>query len=486
MDTQQKSHGVTLPTGQTGSSFLRHLMSQAIERYPEDFSAFHLPTEKSFKKNYAEAVVQFEASRVSSRRRAEIARFIVRSTQEQLQYHGPDFQGPLMEFLHQPAVNVELEEEVLGGESLLSPAVPFRGRTYAGPSLKYLGQNLLAEEKITQSTARALAWIGDFASGQQGQIDLRGQKFVIMGASAELAPTPLLLAAGATVLWIDLQEPTAILAERHKYSGTLVRSRGVNNILLQAREIRASIAAFAQDEPVHIGMFAYAAGASQEWRLAATMNAIIHSLPPACVRSVSMLISPTSAAVIQPEDVSIGYQHSQRPPIWQSILKSVGVLRQSVSFDAQGIPVARAIVPLQGVSYQAAQYISKTLAAEVFATQGVALDGAPHAITVSANVAGITKTRSLQHPVFQAAFLGAEAFGVEIFEVPTTRALSTMLILHDLLHPDHKLQQDVSRLFAKQVHGGIYSRAFALDPMIRIATVMGLAQRPQLLLKILS
>jgi hypothetical protein len=161
----------------------------------------------------------------------------------------------------------------------------------------------------------------------------------------------------------------------------------------------------------------------------------------------------------------------------------MGQLKQSVSFDVNGIPVARAIVPLQGVSYQAAQYISKILTAEVFATQGIDLQGPPRPLRVSANVAGITKTRSLNHPVFQAAFLGAPTFGVEIFEVPTTQALATLLILHDLLNPQQNPTGDISALFAKQVHGGIYSRAFALDPMIRIATLMGMVKRPNLLLK---
>ena len=142
-------------------------------------------------------------------------------------------------------------------------------------------------------------------------------------------------------------------------------------------------------------------------------------------------------------------------------------------------------MPLQGVSYQAAQYVSKTLAAEVFATHGLNLTSTvPKPIAISANVAGITKTRSLRHPVFQAAFRGATSFGVEIFEVPTTRALSGILILHDILNPV-AAERKTHELFSNQVHGGIYTRPYALDPMIRIATIMGLAQQPKLLLKML-
>jgi hypothetical protein len=483
MGKKQSADGVSLPAGQTGSTFFRNILKDATEAYPEEFKNFVLPSESSFKKNFGETVVQFESFRVASRKRSEIARYMVQRTHEQLTFDDGQFQGLFQEFMAQDADPITFETTKFSGKAGLVPAVPFRGITYTGPSLHYLGQKLLAESKMTHRAARALAWLANHANAQDGKIDLTGKKFVILGASAELAPTKLLLAAGASVLWIDVKGPDGILAETHKYAGSLSYCADANNILLQPHKIRASIETFAQGEAVHIGMFAYAAGASQEWRLAATMNAILMSLPASCVASVSMLISPTSAAVIQPEDVSSAHNLQSNPPLWQALLKGVGQLKQSVSFDVNGIPVARAIVPLQGVSYQAAQYISKILAAEVFATQGVELKGPPQPVRVSSNVAGITKTRSLNHPVFQAAFIGAPTFGVEIFEVPTTQALSTLLILHDLLNSQENPEGDISSLFTKQVHGGIYSRAFALDPMIRIATLMGMVKRPKLLLK---
>ena len=77
-----------------------------------------------------------------------------------------------------------------------------------------------------------------------------------------------------------------------------------------------------------------------------------------------------------------------------------------------------------------------------FKARGVAVVGASDDITkiggrpvaVSANVAGITATRSLLHPLFQAGFLGAPSFGIEIYEPATTRLLSGLLTLHDVLH----------------------------------------------------
>ncbi|HYX37543.1 MAG TPA: hypothetical protein VE954_30950 [Oligoflexus sp.] len=483
MGKKQSVDGVSLPAGQTGSTFFRNIMNDAVAAYPEEFKNFKLPGETAFKKTFGEAVVQFESYRVASRKRSEIALSMVQRTHEQLQFNDGQFQGLFQDFMTQSGDPVKIETKTFSGKAGLVPSVPFRGITYSGPSLKYLGQKLLSENKMTKRAATALAWIADFAGSNDGKIDLTGQKFVIMGASAELAPTRLLLAAGASVFWVDIKSPDSLLNEAHKYSGSLSYCSDANNILLQPNRIRASIEAFSNGDPVHIGMFAYAAGASQEWRLAATMNAIIQSLPPSCVASVAMLISPTSAAVVQPEDVSNAHTLKQKLPLWQTLLKSMGQLKQSGSVDGNGIPVARAIVPLQGVSYQAAQYISKILAAEVFATQGIDLKGPPQPLRVSANVAGITKTRSLNHPVFQAAFVGAPTFGVEIFEVPTTQALGTLLILHDLLDPEEDPRGDISSLFTRQVHGGIYSRAFALDPMIRIATLLGMAKRPKLLFK---
>jgi hypothetical protein len=149
-------------------------------------------------------------------------------------------------------------------------------------------------------------------------------------------------------------------------------------------------------------------------------------------------------------------------------------------------------VSIQGLSYQAAQYISKLLAAETFAVYGTDLDGTTRRpLTVSANVAGITRTRSLAHPLFQAAFIGAPHFGVRIFDPAETRGLSGLLILHDLLNPNAPgaagvqpvdVRKKASALLSQQVHGGIYSLPYVLEHAIRIAALIGMGRKPSLLL----
>jgi hypothetical protein len=153
--------------------------------------------------------------------------------------------------------------------------------------------------------------------------------------------------------------------------------------------------------------------------------------------------------------------------------------------------VALATVSIQGLSYQAAQYISKIAAAETYAVFGTSLhEQLARPVTVSANVAGITRTRSLSHPLFEAAFAGAHHFGARIFDAATTRALSGLLTLHDLLNPaapgaagagSAQAREKAARLHSQQIHGGIYGLPFAIEGVIRAAAVAGLGRNPSLL-----
>jgi hypothetical protein len=303
----------------------------------------------------------------------------------------------------------------------------------------------------------------------------------------------MLLEAGARVLWIDRADPAALLARRDGLAGTLVQPSTGGDLLQRPREVVAAIRAFAeQNGPVHLGMFAYASGSSQEWRLGAVMHAIAARLPAELLRSVSLLVSPTTVARLQPECTVAARAELARAARWKSALRLAGLLRAPGYHAANGVEIARATVSIQGLSYQAAQHISKLLVAETFALHGNRLEAAARRpLTVSANVAGITRTRSLEHPLFQAAFIGAPHFGVRIFDPPATRTLSGLLILHDLLNPSAPGSASVQPsdpraklddLLSQQVHGGIYSLPYVLEHTIRMAALIGMGRRPSVLL----
>jgi hypothetical protein len=344
--------------------------------------------------------------------------------------------------------------------------LPFEERTHHDDDAVQLVDKFESEHSITMPAADALRWI--LKRGEKG-LDLRGHKYVLLGAGAELAPTPLMLGAGADVLWIDVADPKI---DPEQYSGTLRYVEGGADLLTQPKEIVATIEAFADGDPISIGMFAYAAGQGREWRLEAAMNAITNALPRDRVKAVGLYISPTSAARVCRADVTESERRRAVAPVWQKLLARTGAL--GLPYAQSGDEhVSRAIVPVQGASYQAAQYIAKSMVAEAFSTSR-------RIETVSANVAGITNTGSMGLPVFQAGFVGAKLFGVRIFEAATTRWLSGLLLLHDWLNTEATSAGPAS-LFERQIHGGVYSLAYALDDAIRYAALYGFARRPSLM-----
>src|SRR6185312_15513194 len=153
-------------------------------------------------------------------------------------------------------------------------------------------------------------------------------------------------------------------------SGTLLQASHPLNLLDEPASIRAAIERFAGDGPVHLGNFAYASGASQEWRLAAAMNAIATHVKPGCLKSVSMWVSPTTVPTLQPESLGAAKEQRGHEAMWKAALRRAGLLTTPGSYSARGIDVGYATVSIQGLSYQAAQYVSKLCAAEAFAVFG--------------------------------------------------------------------------------------------------------------------
>ncbi len=479
------SDGLQLPSGYTASSLLHELLREAVARRPEALGTAGFPDDAdTFRSSFGEALVRFEAARAPSSARTEIASDLVRAAGERLCFGSNGTIVSLPEYWSGKADPLPVETIRSDPAGPLIPHVEWDGRRYAGKDLHGLADSFLSGSLMTQRAAQALRWIAE----QHDGIDLTGHKFVVLGAAAELAPTQLLLDAGASVLWVDVTEPRALLDSGERPAGAFAYIANGADLLRQAREIAETIARFAGGDAVHVGLYAYAAGGGREWRLAAAMNGIVRRLDPRAVRSLTLLVSPTSPAVVQAEDLEAARR--RHPRWWQALLQRVGALPPG-RLAAGSVEIARAIVSLQGASYQAAQYIEKILTAESFAAYGTGLDQARRVpVRVSANVAGISRTRSLSHPVFDAAFLGAPLFGITTFAPATTRSLSGLLALHDLLNPDAPGSawqpglDDAMRaaaLFSQQVHGGIYALPWALDPCITAAAVIGFTRRPSLL-----
>ncbi|HSA60140.1 MAG TPA: hypothetical protein VLJ37_10700 [bacterium] len=473
--------GVNLPV-RSATALFQTILAGAAEAYP----ALAAHVEGISARNFGERLIRFEAERAAleSPGRVDSAFLMTRLAAEQIVYvQGDGSKIPLAQFMRERAEPLSTTVLEVGTPRGLAPRIAYEGRIHAGGEIAELARDFLSRRTITPAAADALAWVA-----RQRAIDLAGRKFVMMGAGAELAPTELLLNAGATVLFLDLSSAEKYVADRALQSGTVVHAPGGANLLTQPREIAATIEAFAAGDPVHIGAFAYVGGHAMEWRLTASMNAVLRSLDPALVGSIGLYISPTAPAEAQREDAVASLGGFADPRFADRKWRGLGVLRKNLH-EHEGTFWPRNIVSLQGASYLAAQYVEKRLAAEVFAARGTG-DGKGRPVTVSANVAGITRTRSMQIPTFQAGFLGAPSLGLETYDPATTRWLSGLLFLQGVLDPDavgsatspfEDENEKVRRLSSLQVHGAVYSHPYAVEGAITRAALIGLGKRPRLI-----
>ncbi len=482
---EPKPDGVIFP-GLTASALLHGLLISARLRFNDTFRPLVFPRDAQvFKHSYPEAILAFESLRLASPERSEIARFLVEKSHRWILLRSGGVERPLADSLWELPPALPLEATPLRGRGRWQPAVPFEGRSYAARDLGALGDLLVARELATQPAADALAWLAANALDAQGRLDLGGRRFAVMGAAAEIAPTRLLLAAGADVLWLDVAPPPEKWLVDDALSGRITRGAGIGDLLTQPRETAAAIAEFASAGPVDCGLFAYAGGGGREWRLGGAMNAIVDAVGPERVRSAALYVSPTHPAALSKPELTMAARRSLAMPGWQRMLGAVGAFGKPGQTGLEGARLQRSVVAIQGASYQAAQYLEKLLAMERWAAYGIAGEGG--AAALSANVAPITRTRSLEHPMFAAAYLGCGLFGVETFASETTRPLGALLMLHDLLNPKAAGAPTESRagapqaLFTQRVHGGVYGLPFDLQPMLVAAAVIGFAKKPGLL-----
>ena len=478
----ETDRAVRLPSGASASSALFRLLQDACARFPS-LAAARLPeSSKQFRRSYPEDLVRFEAVRLASADRSAIAAFLVEASHAALVAGAADAERPLAEAVRAATEPIATDVTRLAGTGRLVPAIPYRGTLHRGAGLRALIEDLAGRDLLGAPAQAALHWLVDHALDEAGELDLGERRFALLGAGAELAPTTLLLEAGAEVLWIDRAAPPETLGKDSALSGRLRLPRAPIDLLECPEAAVATLRQFAESGPIDLGLYAYAPGAGREWRLEAAMNAIVDALPRGALRSVSLLVSPTAPLPLGPGERAARERHLLARPAWQRMLGGLGLLGSRAPVRVGDVEVPRLVVALQGASYQAAQYLEKVLAAERW------LARPERSFSVSTNVAGISQTRSLSHPLFEAAYAGAAAFGVETFQPETTRSLNGLLTLHDLLNanaPGAPGATDADALLAQRFHGGFHVVPNAVDPSLRVAAGIGLVKQPALLGRLL-
>ena len=470
--------GVQLKAGESAASLLHSLLLDAIECYPEVFAQTPLSNNlKAFRKHYVDFLPRFEAARITSVHRHGIAQQLAAGLVNAMQYRKESQDWALPDYLKTPREPLLLNSVPANGSPQCRPSFCYRG--HSSENLQSLSGLLCDRNLINKTAANALDWLQTHQL-VDGMLDLTGKKVVVMGANAEMAPTELLLQAGAEVLWLDIAPPPETLIKAFDRAGTLSWATAGVNLLMQPAEALATIESFAGDQPVELCLYAYAAGQARELRLTAAMNAIVGALPRKCIGSVTMLLSPTTATALNKADIADIDKRCQERPFWETLLASLNLLGSGGGYAGsheQG--ASRTVVGIQGASYQAAQYIGKIMTAERWTTPGLVGSASPEPIRVSANTAAITATRSLNHPVFDAAFGGAAALQVETLTPEQSRCLNGLLAIHDWLHPDLPVPATI------RVHGGIHTLPYPLTTALRVAAAIGFIRSPGLIWNLL-
>ncbi len=434
------------------------LLRDVAERFPAAFEPMKLPrSSKDFKSSYSALLLEIEQRRCASPKRKEIARHLQRRVAERCVLRAEDGS-------ERPLTELGLATEPLPVEHLHSSRAPgwtpsfrYRDKQWLGKNIHDVVDDLEARHRTNRATAealrRALARLDD-----DGALRIAGERFALFGAGAEIAPTRALLEAGATVLWTDVVPPGGDLRD---LGGELYHANGRSDLLLRPDQVASTFAEFAKEGPAHVGLFAYGPGQGREWRLGAAMNAALRALPRELVQSVGLFISPTTPILLDEDDATLVAERMSNVRAWKSALAKTGVLTRSRA--RPDLPrVCDSIVPLQGVSYQAAQWLEKTITMEAIGADNPDLP-------ISANVAPVTETASMNHPVFQAAFRGAPAFEVESFMPEVTRTLSTLLYIEDILGEKPS--------GPRHLHGGVLPMPFSLESALKIAAAIGVVKR---------
>ena len=484
---------VLIRDGQSASSLFWNLLKCATDAFPEAFLAFRLPDDAvAFKRDYPALLTQFERCRIASLRSTEIATFLARESLNQLMFRSTQGDVTLMQHLASSNQTLTLQASEPQAFSPWHPSIPFAGTLWAASDIVSLAALLKSQHWLSEEAAQTLSLIGQGITAEG--IDLRGHRIAILGASAEMAPTAYFLQAGADILWVD-QRPPPLAWQKGAFPGRLHWAATPTDLLTHPEAALAAVKAFAEEGAVHLGLFAYAPGAMREFKLTGVMNAIVDAMPPNALASVGMLVSPTTPTRLGASDQAASDAWWTSRPWWMTALRALGLLKPQSSLQGPH-PVSDSVVTIQGASYQAAQYLGKTLMAETWEAERVArlqaqppsggtpsTSEAKEAVSltegtgfrVSANTAPITQTRSLAHPVFAAAFQGARTLGVETFLPEFSQQVGGLLWMHDWM------RSESNSAIRQRVHGGIHPMPYQLQSALYVAAAIGFARRPLLL-----
>ncbi len=355
--------------------------------------------------------------------------------------------------------------------------VPYRGAQLRGDALLRQLDAWVGAAVVEPSCARAVSAV----VAHPDWLDLSDRTFVLLGAAAEMGPLESLCRWGADVVAVDLDHPAVwdrILGVAHAGSGRVRfperHGKAGADLLSETPEIAAWLRSL--EGSLVVGSYAYADG-STFLKLAGALDALtvaVHGDKPDT--SIAYLATPTDVFAVPMEVVE-----RSRAARVSTFGRAARAVSRSKVFganyptvvegeDGRSWGIADALIPQQGPNYALAKMLQRWRA--IVARE----EGTP----ASANVAPATRTRSvLKNRVLAMAYRGAPAFGIEIFEPETSRALMAALLVHDLRNPAAvaPLAHPFDLFTDGAAHGGLWTAPYAPRSVLPLAVAVGAAKR---------
>lgn len=468
----------------------KRVFAQAVAGVDADLAA-EIEATKDWRKNYIDADVRVvergvastvDAVRIASDGLATLRRELVYTDDgEELSLSGA-FRALGTEPLHTTTIKGE-------GDAARELVVPYRGTELRGDELRAQLESWHNKGILERSAVEALERV----IANPDWLDLSDHSFALLGGASQMGPLEHLATWRANLLVVDLPREhlwDTILDLTKKGAGRVhipsdaaatpedITTKAGVDLLVDAPRVARWIAEF--DGPLTLGNYVYADG-STFVRLATAVDALITTvLDYRDDASVAYLATPTDVYAV-PNDVVEGAR-ANRASFVRPVLRPLTLGKTYVGnysrtpTDDRGRTwgISDSLVPIQGANYALAKAMQRWRAI-VARDQGV---------VSSANVAPATRTASVtKNRMLAAAYRGAGAFGVEVFEPETSRAVMAALLVHDLRNPGSVAQPSTElghpyELFAAAaIHGGIWRLGYEARSVLPLALLLGTFKR---------
>lgn len=458
--------------GRRGSAAPGRAVWAAAARDVDPALASRIEQTADWRVGYLDGVVAHTAVAARSAQASlAIARAGLAAVREQLEFVRNGAAVPLEQALVTPGPALRPQTVQGHGSQQRTLAVPYRGAMLRGDELRRQADAWVARGTVEASCAAALHEL----VAEPDRLDMSGRAFALLGAGAEMGPLEPLLQWGGHVVAVDRPDEKVwerITGQARAGAGRLTFPQGGVDLLTATPEVAAFVGA-AADRPLTVGSYAYADGA-RHVQLAAAADALVEMLlrdRPGT--GYAELATPTDAFAVPGEVVEEARRRwagRGRLAALQAPARRLGLYAPSYPTtlereDGAVLGIADVLVPQQGPNY--------TLAKRIQRWRAVAASAAGH--PVSANVAPATRTRSVtRNRLLAAAYAGAHAFGVEVFEPATSRVLMAALLAHDLTSTAPPPAHPEDLFVSGAAHGGLWRVGYTPRSVLGLAAVRGL------------